>query len=114
MSAPDLNNLSGCTDDSKNAGLDTDPGPADPVSFNNLRGRLVAARPQFPPLYRQTFVDPFIAVLNEIGQDGFTQVLASDPTRERAARLMFDIAHCILQNGEGFEARATDSFQEVV
>lgn len=114
MSAPDIRNLLACTNDSKAAGLDTDPGPSDPTSFNPLRGRLVAARPHFPPLYLQSFVDPYIAKLNDLGQDGFTQIIADDPTRERGARLMFDIAHCILQNGEGFEARATDAFQEVI
>lgn len=37
-----------------------------------------------------------------------------DPRRERAAGVMLDIAHSILQNGEGFESVATDAFEEVV
>ncbi len=67
-----------------------------------------------PPLYRETVCDPFIAKLDELGPTGFNDILWHDPTRQGEARLMFDIAHAILQNGEGYEEKATDAFEEVV
>ncbi|MFO0902461.1 MAG: hypothetical protein U0939_05635 [Pirellulales bacterium] len=42
------------------------------------------------------------------------QVLLSDPERAGVAGLMLDISHAILQNGEQFESKTTDAFQEVV
>jgi hypothetical protein len=93
------------------AALDTDPGPSNPTEFNNLRGRLVTAREHLPPLYRQAVEGPFIAVLNQLGRDGFTDLLINRPD---LAAILIDIAYTILQNGEGFEPRATDAFQDVV
>jgi hypothetical protein len=57
---------------------------------------------------------PYIDKLNEIGVAGFNSILLRDPTRERTAGLMLDIAQTILQNAEGYQERATDAFQEVV
>jgi hypothetical protein len=111
MSKPDLANLDACIEDARLAALDTDPGPSNPTEFNNLRGRLVTAREHLPPLYRQAVADPFIAVLNQLGRDGFTDLLINRPD---LADILIDIAHTILQNGEGFEPRATDAFQEVI
>lgn len=109
----DISKLDDCVEDARLAGLDSDPGPADPTNYHQLRGRLQAARAKFPPLYRQTVVDPFIKQIDELGQESFTQILVSDPRRERTAGLMLDIAQAILQKGEGFNDKAIDAFQQV-
>lgn len=106
-----ISNMTACIDDCARAGLDLDPGPADPRDFNQLQGRLLVARQHLPPLYRATFADPYMATLQRLGQAGFNQVLLGDPN---ASMLMMDIAHAILQNGENFEKVALDAFQEVV
>ncbi|HKX29826.1 MAG TPA: hypothetical protein VJ302_19200 [Blastocatellia bacterium] len=94
--------------------MDQDPGPSDPLQFNLLRGRLQAAKSKMPPLYRQAVFDPFVETLDEIGENGFNQILLSDPEREQTAGLLLDISHAILQRGEGFEPKASAAFQEVV
>ena len=114
VEAPDLSNIAACVDDARDAGLDSTTGPAEPNDYNSLLGRLEAAKLSLPPVYREHVADPFLASLRGIGLQGFNQVLARDPRRESNAGLMFDIAHTILQNGEGFEPLATDAFEEVV
>jgi hypothetical protein len=111
---PSIDGLPACIEDVRQAGLDGDTGTADPTEFNQLRGRLETARLKLPPLYRETVFTPYVQTLNELGPTGFNQVLLQDPARERAAGLILDIAHAILQNGEGFNERQTDAFQEVV
>jgi hypothetical protein len=110
---PDISNLAACVEEVRQAAVDGDPGPPDPTDFHDLRGRLEASRFKLPPLYRDAVFTPFVAKLDSLGQSGFNQILIGDPTRERIAGLMLDIAHAILQNGEDFEPRATDGFQEV-
>ena len=39
-----------------------------------------------------------MAILNQLGRDGFTDLLINRPD---LADILFDIAHTILQNGEG-------------
>ena len=65
-------------------------------------------------MYRDAIFQPFVDHLNQIGEAGFTAILTSDPAREREAGLMLDIVDVILQNGEGYNWIATDSFQEIV
>ncbi|WP_440955608.1 hypothetical protein ACSAZK_01160 [Methanosarcina sp. Mfa9] len=113
-SHPDFSNLERCINDAMRAALDSEMGPKDPTKYNELRGRLVACREKLPPLYRETVFDPFVSELDRLGEPGFIQILLDDPDKERAAGLMLDIAHVILQNGEGFYEMATDAFQEVV
>ena len=114
MSRPDISNLQNCIENVRQAGLDQDPGPADPLQFDALRGRLQAARSKMPPLYLEAVFTPFVQALDEISENGFNQVLLGDPTRERAAGLMLDVAQAILQRGEGFELKASAAFQEIV
>jgi hypothetical protein len=114
MSQPDISNLNACIADVKQAAWDTDSGPAEPVDFHQLRGRLEAARDKMPPLYVDSVYKPFVNTLDRLGPSGFTQVLMSDPERERGALVMLDIAQAILQQAEGYNERATDGFQEVV
>ncbi|HKP56514.1 MAG TPA: hypothetical protein VJV78_07340 [Polyangiales bacterium] len=111
---PSRGGLDAATEDARTAALDADPGPADPTQYHPLRGRLEAVRLRLPKLYRATFVEPFIATLNSLGEADFNQLLLGDPTRERAGGLMMDISQAVLQQGEGFLATATDAFQEVV
>lgn len=114
MAAVDLSRISACVEDSRRAWQDDDPGPPEPTDYARLLARLAAARDKLPPLYRITAADPFVASLRKLGAEKFARTLAADPGREGAAGLMLDIAQAILQNGEGYEARATDAFQEII
>ncbi len=111
---PALDNLPACIEDARSAALSRENGPPDPSDFVTLRARLDAARRKVPPLYLKSVHEPFVRTLDGLGVSGFEQVLGEDPDREGTARLMFDIAQCILQNGEGYRELATDGFQEVV
>ncbi|OPY75291.1 MAG: hypothetical protein A4E63_00402 [Syntrophorhabdus sp. PtaU1.Bin050] len=111
---PDITNLQKCIEDAKKAAMDGDTGPKDPTDYNQLRGRLEACREKLPPLYRETVFKPYAATLDELGQSGFTKILLRDPERESDAGLMLDIAHSVLQNGEGYKETTTDGFQEVI
>ena len=114
MSQPDISNLSNCIEDARQGGLDQDPGPADPLQFDVLRGNLQAARPKVPPIYLDAAFNPYVATLDQLGENKFNQILLRDPSREGEAGLMLDIAQAILQRGEGFEPKAEPAFQEVV
>jgi len=111
---PDLSNLAACVEDARLGALEGDSGPEDEADYHQLRDRLEAARDSLPPLYREAVYDPFVRKLDELGESGFQDILMRDPSREGIALLLFDIAHAILQNGEGYEKLATDAFQEVV
>lgn len=111
---PDISNMAACIENVKRAVLLNLQGPLDPTDYNQLRGRLYAAKDKLPRMYQQTVAIPFILALDELGQQGFSDLLTRDPQRNGIARLMLDIAHCILQNGEGYNALATDAFQEIV
>jgi len=108
---PDISNLVKCIEDVKNAALATDMGPTDPTDYNKLKGRLEACREKLPPLYQETVFEPYVKILNKLGREGFNELLLQ---RNDALILLFDIAHAILQNGEGYKDKATDAFQEVV
>ncbi|MBZ4423166.1 hypothetical protein [Myxococcus sp. RHSTA-1-4] len=110
----DLRNLPACIQDIVVAAQDTDPGPPDPIDYHQLRGRLEAARPTLPPIYREAVLQPFLIILDRLGPQGFSEVLIRDPQREGEAGLLLDVAHSILQNGENYQLVATDAFEEVV
>lgn len=107
---PNIANMDNCIADVRRALADGDRGPGDPTNFANLRGRLAVLRETLAPLYRETYYDPYVAVLNGLGPTGFNESLADPDT----ALLMMDAAHTILQNGEGFQQAALDAFEEVV
>src|SRR5262245_22566569 len=92
-----IHRLPTCIEDARQAGLDQDPNPMEPLQFNALRGRLQAAQAKIPPLYREEVFTPFVQTLDEIGESGFNQILVRDPERESVAGLMLDIAQAILQ-----------------
>src|SRR4051812_34235814 len=77
--APDIRSMTDCIEDVRQAALDGDQGPEEPTDFHQLRGRLEAARSKFPPLYRQEFVEPYIAALDQLGAAQFAQILVQDP-----------------------------------
>jgi hypothetical protein len=114
MSQPDIQNLGNCIEDARLAGLDSDPGPADPLQFNSLLGRLQTAKPNIAPLYVAPALTPYVNALDGLGEDQFNQILIKDPKREGEAGLTLDIAQAFLQRGEGFDPRAQRAFQEVV
>lgn len=63
MSDLDIANLENCVEDARQAALDGETGPEDPTDFNQLRGRLHAARAKLPPLYQETVLDSFVTTL---------------------------------------------------
>jgi hypothetical protein len=111
---PSLSNLPACVEDALRAAQARAGAPPDPTAFRTLRARLAKARAKLPPLYLRATWEPFVRTLDGLGEAGFRGVLAQDPDRVGAARLMLDIAQAVLQNGEGFEEKATDGLQEVV
>lgn len=110
----DIGNLAACIEDARRATLDRDPGPADPLDYHNLRGRPEASRDKLPPLYREIVFEPYTQKLDELGVGGFASILRRDPSSEGEAGAMFDIAQAILQNGERYQPREIDAFQEVI
>jgi len=114
MNHPDLSNLRNCIEEARQAALDQDPGPPDPLQFNPLRGRLQSARAKMPPIYLDAVFNPYVRTLDDLGESQFNEILLADPSHEREAGLMLDIAQAILQRGEAFEPKAEPAFQEVV
>jgi len=109
-----LAGLPACVEDAQLAALAGVDGPADPRTFSTLRARLVRAEASLPEPYRRAAVDPLLRRLDQLGAAGFARLLAEDPEREGEAGLLLDVAQAVLQHGEGYQARATAAFQEVV
>ncbi len=109
-----LAGLVACVEDARAAALVRADGPPDPTAFGPLRARLEAAAAKLPPEYRDAVAVPLLARLDELGPRGFARLLAEDPDRSGDARLLLDLAQTVLQHGEGYQARATGAFQEVV
>ncbi|ARJ25315.1 hypothetical protein [Bacillus mycoides] len=114
INIPDISNLKKCIEDVRKAALTNDNGPEDSTNYHELRGRLEAVRGKLPSIYNDAVYKPFIKSLDELGQEGFINILMSDSERVREAGLILDIAQAILQHGEGYNPQATDSFQELV
>ncbi|WP_242344297.1 hypothetical protein [Anaeromyxobacter terrae] len=106
--------LAACIEDARAAALAGGDGPPDPVTFASLRARLEKASARLPAAYRRAVAEPLVKTLDRLGARGFARVLAQDPEREGAARLLLDVAQAVLQHAEGYAARATAAFQEVV
>lgn len=109
-----LAGLGACVEDARAAALVPSDGPPDPASFRALRSRLARASADLPAAYRDAVAAPLLRRLDALGADGFAEVLAGDPDRVGEARLLLDAAQAVIQRGEGYEARATAAFQEVV
>jgi hypothetical protein len=106
--------LGACVEDARVAALERSDGPPDPATFAPLVARLERAAGKLPTLYRQAVVEPLLASLRELGPGGFARLLAEDPERQGAARLLLDLAQAVLQPAEGYQAKATAALQEVV
>lgn len=108
----DLTNLAILTEEARAAALEGDNGPPDPIRFTELWARLEPCRSRLPPLYRSSVFDPYVRTLEGLGEAGFNRLLLDDPDREGLGRLLLDLAHTLLQNGEGYAPLPTDAFQE--
>jgi hypothetical protein len=109
-----LAGLSACVEEARLAALSRVDGPPDPTFFGSLRQRLERACGKLPPTYRREVAEPLLQLLDDLGPGGFARLLARDPERQGAARLLLDVAQALLQRGEGYQAQATAAFQEVV
>jgi hypothetical protein len=109
-----LAGLPAAVEEARVAALAGGDGPADPATFAALRSRLARAAGALPPAYRRAVAVPLLRALDAMGARGFARLLAQDPERVGAARLLLDVSQAVLQHGEGHQARATAAFQEVV
>lgn len=109
----DISSLNDLTVEAKRAALDSTTGPSDPTNYNELRGSLEACRDKLPPAYRDAVYKPFVDKLDQLGNDGFNDILLRDPNKQDLAGMMMDISQAILQHCEGFSKKSTDGFQEV-
>ncbi|WP_217440406.1 MULTISPECIES: hypothetical protein [unclassified Myxococcus] len=107
-------NLPALVEDARDAALMGEPGPREPSNYQELFSRLSAARDTLPGAYRDTFYQPLLNKLGEMGATRFAQLLQQDPRRTGVAGLLLDATHAVLQNAERYELLATDAFQEVV
>ena len=111
---PSFAGLAAAVEDARLAALSRNDGPPDPPDFASLRARLEKARHVLPPRFQQAVADPFLRTLDRLGAKGYARVLSEDPELQGGGRLLLDLAQAVLQRGEGYEARATVAFQEVV
>ena len=109
-----LAGLAACVQDARTAAVAPGDGPPDPATYAVLVARLEKASARLPASYRRAVGDPLLRVLRELGESGFRRILAQDPERVGAAGLLLDVAQAVLQEGEGYQARATSAFHEVV
>ncbi len=109
-----LAGLAACVEDARSAAGSQRTSPPDPTFFSSLRARLEKAIERLPAAYRAAAGEPLLRALDGMGAGGFARILAMDPGRDGAARLLLDLAQAVLQRGEGYQARATAAFQEVV
>lgn len=109
-----LAGLAAAIDEARAAALAGGDGPSDPATFAVLRARLAKAAEGLPPAYRRAVGDPLLRTLDQLGARGYARLLAQDPERVGTARLLLDVSQAVLQHGEGYQARATSAFQEVV
>lgn len=107
----DITNLSNCIEDVREAALNKEMGPANPRNYHTLLNLLEESQAKLPPLYQNAVYRPFVNELQKMGQAEFNYLIKYYPNAEI---LIFDIAHAIIQNGQGYYERATDAFQEVV
>lgn len=109
-----LAGMAAVIEDARKAAASTRKGPADPTTYGAFLKRLQAVQGKFPPLYEQSYVAPFIKTIAGLGAAKFNKILSSDPDRESAAGLMFDLGQAILQHGEAYAKAETRAFQEFI
>jgi hypothetical protein len=104
-------NLAAAQSDVLNHLKKIDKGPADPSSLAILKKKLLAAKDKLPPVYQKAVYEPFLAMINQLTETDYKKV--TDPN-SNTGFIILDIAQAIIQNSEGYEADATDAFEEVV
>ncbi|HYG70617.1 MAG TPA: hypothetical protein VD838_23285, partial [Anaeromyxobacteraceae bacterium] len=95
-----LAGLAALVEDARIAALAPEGAP-DAVTFASLRKRLEAASANLPPSYRAAVAEPLLRTLERLGPSGLARLLEEDPGREGPAGLLLDVAHAVLQRGEG-------------
>lgn len=104
-----LKGLAAATADSAAAANSTKKGPPDLATVAAIKAALAPVRGTLPQLYRASVYDPLVADVNTLTPADF-QWLRAHP----ANTPFWDVLQAVLQNASGYEARATDAFQEVV
>ena len=84
MAKPDIKNLQNCTEEARQAALDSNPGPPEPNQYHLLLGRLQTAKGKIPPLFLDMVFTPYFQKLVQIGESGFNQILVQDAEIGRA------------------------------
>jgi hypothetical protein len=109
-----LAGLGACVDEAREAALSKLGPPPDPASFASLRSRLQRACGALDAGHRRAIGEPLLRALERLGPDGYRRLLEEDPERVGGAALLLDLCQAVLQRGEGYQAKATRAFQEVV
>ena len=109
-----LAGLAACVAEARAAAASPLTSPPDPTFFASLLARMEKASLKLPEAYRAAVAEPLRRALDGMGPGGFARILAVDPGRTGPARLLLDLCQAVLQRGEGYQARATAAFQEVV
>jgi hypothetical protein len=109
-----LTGLPACVADARTAALRAGDGPPDPAGYAALHARLARAAPRLPPEARRAVAEPLLKLLDRLGPSGYARLLAEDPRREGPAQILMDVSQAVLQQAEGYQARSTAAFQEVV
>jgi hypothetical protein len=86
--APDISNLNNCIKDVRQAATN----PPSVLTFDSytknygqLLADLQAATPKLPYVYQQAAAEPLVHFLQNLGEDRFLQIFATDPTDEQTA-----------------------------
>ena len=108
MAKPDIKNLQNCTEEARQAALDSNAGPQEPNQYHSLLGRLQTAKAKIPPLYLDSAFNPYFQTLVQIGENQFNQILIQDPNREGAAGLMMDICQGVRAKRRGLRVQVVE------
>jgi hypothetical protein len=109
MAKLNLKGLAAGTADSLTAAKSTSKGPADLKSVAAIQAALAPVRGTLPPAYREPYYDHLVAAVASLTPGDFTW-LQKHPDNTP----FWDAVQAVLQNAAGYEAIATDAFQEVV
>jgi len=109
MSTLNLKGLTAATADCLTAAKSSENGPPDLHAVRAILAALAPVRDTLPPAYRKAFYDPLVASVNSLAAGDFAW-LKKHPDQTP----FWDAVQAVLQNAAGYEANATDAFQEVV
>lgn len=109
MATLNLKGLAAATQDSFIAAKSTAKGPPDLKTLAAIQKALAPVRGTLPPAYRAPYFDPLLADVKALTANDF-KWLQQHPD----GTPFWDAVQAVLQNASGYEALATDAFQEVV